>query len=77
MRFFTASHRNEEIVAEVISLEPDFASMTTIIRELLDAAAAGASPRLPEIIDRIAQGNDAPTLAKRACRSKRTGIATG
>ena len=51
MRFFTASHRNEEIVAEVISLEPDFASMTMILRELLDAAAAGASPRLPEIID--------------------------
>ena len=53
MRFFTASHRNEEIVAEVISLEPDFASMTMILRELLDAAAAGASPRLPESLTEL------------------------
>ena len=46
MRFFTAS-RNEEILAQVISLEPDFASETAMLRELLEAEAAGASPQLP------------------------------
>ena len=53
MRFFTASHRNEEILAEVISLEPDFASQTAMLRELLEAAAAGGSPQLPETLTEL------------------------
>lgn len=53
MRFFTASHRNEEILAEVISLEPDFASETAMLRELLEAAAAGGGPQLPETLTEL------------------------
>jgi hypothetical protein len=48
MPVFTASDRNSEILAEVISLEPDFASQTATLRELLDAAAAGSSPLFPD-----------------------------
>jgi hypothetical protein len=48
MPFFTASDRNSEILAEVISLEPDFVSQTATLRELLESAATGADPLLPE-----------------------------
>ena len=77
MRFFTASHRNEEILAEVISLEPDFTSQTAMLGDLLEAAAAGGQPATAENTDRTAQGNDAPTLAKCDRRSKQAGVATG
>ena len=46
---FTASERDSEILAEVLSLEPDFASQTATLRELIAAAAAkGAAPLLPD-----------------------------
>lgn len=53
MRFFTGSNRNEEILAAVIALEPDFAPHTAALRELLEAAAAGASPRLPKTLTEL------------------------
>jgi hypothetical protein len=48
MPLFTVSDRNSEILAELISLEPDFASQTATLRDLIGAAATGAGPLLPD-----------------------------
>jgi hypothetical protein len=48
MPVFTASDRNSEILAELISLEPGFAAQKATLRELLESAAAGASPLMPD-----------------------------
>ena len=73
MRFFTASHRNEEILAEVISLEPDFASHDGDASRAAGSRGRGRQPAAARNIDRIAQGNDAPTLAKRDAPIKTNG----